>query len=138
MWHSRLPEFRRPTCRVAYAAESDGVFYATAIWTNPLSRMLPQHEWIELNRMAIAPDSPAYTASRMLGWMRRDIRRRFPEVVRLVSYQELDYHAGTIYRAAGWTPTLQSEGGEWNSASKPRNAVVRGGPKQRWELALTG
>ena len=26
LWHSRLPEFGRPTCRVAYAAESGGLY----------------------------------------------------------------------------------------------------------------
>lgn len=136
LWHSRLPEFRRPACRVAYAAEFDGLFFASAIWTNPLARMLPQREWIELNRMAIAPDAPKNTASRMLAWMARDIRRRFPDVTRLISYQELDFHTGCIYRAAGWTPTSRSEGGEWNSTSKPRGKAERGGPKQRWEKAI--
>lgn len=135
LWHSRLPKFARPTCRVCYTAECDGIYFAAAIWTNPLARMLPQREWMELNRMAIAPDAPKNTASRMMAWMTRDIAKRFPEVVRLVSYQELDFHTGTIYRAAGWIPTARSDGGEWNTTSKPRTAVIRGGPKQRWEKA---
>lgn len=138
LWHSRLPKFRRPTCRVSYIAESDGIYYATAIWTNPLARMLPQTEWMELNRMAIAPDAPKNTASRMLGWMIRDVRKRFPNVVRAISYQEVDHHTGTIYRAAGWIATERSEGGEWNTASKPRANVVRSGPKQRWEKSVNG
>ncbi len=137
LWHSRLPMFKRPTSRVAYAAEYDGLFYAVAIWTNPLARMLPQLTWLELNRMAIAPDAPKNTASRMLGWMSRDVKKRFPNVIRIISYQELDYHAGTIYRAAGWSPTERSDGGEWSTVSKPRLPVDRDGPKQRWELALT-
>ncbi len=138
LWHSRLPEFRRPTCRIAYAAESltDGLYYACAIWTNPIARTLPQLEWIELNRFAIAPDAPKNTASRMLAWMARDIRKRFPGVTRLISYQDCESHSGTIYKAAGWTATYRSTGGEWNSKSKPRRESVCSGPKQRWELIL--
>ncbi len=136
LWHSRLPRFGRPTCRIAYAAECNGLYYAVAIWTNPNARMLPQLEWMELNRMADAPDAPNNSASRMLGWMVRDIRRRYPEMRRLVSYQELDYHAGTIYRAAGWRETQRSEGGDWNTASKPRGKAERDGPKQCWDKCL--
>lgn len=136
LWHSRLPKFRRPACRIAYAAECDDVFYATAIWTNPLARMLPQLEWLELNRMAIAPDAPKNTASRMLAWMARDVRKRFPDVTRLISYQEVEHHTGCIYRAAGWVATELSEGGDWNTASKPREKAERAGPKQRWEKVL--
>ena len=136
LWHSRLPEFRRPACRVAYAAEFDGLYFASAIWTNPLARMLPQTEWLELNRMAIAPDAPKNTASRMLAWMARDVRKRFESVTRLISYQELDFHTGCIYKAAGWQPIQQSYGGEWNSSSKPRSKTERSGPKMRWERLL--
>lgn len=135
-WHSRLPKFARPTCRIAYAAEFDNRYFAVAIWTNPLARMLPQQTWIELNRMAVAPDAPKNTASRMLAWMARDMRKRFPVAANLISYQDIETRAGTIYRAAGWTPTHRSDGGEWDSASKARNPVVAGGAKQRWEKSL--
>lgn len=136
LWHSRLPKFARPTCRVAYTAEFDGLYYATAIWTNPLARALPQLDWLELNRMAIAPDAPKNTASRMLAWMARDVRKRFPGVCRLISYQACDYHTGVIYRASGWVPTQRLDGGEWNNASRSRSKVVCDGPKQRWEKVL--
>jgi hypothetical protein len=54
--------------------------------------------------MAIAPDAPKNTASRMLGWMARNIAKRFPEVTTLVSYRDCDAHLGTIYAASGWVP----------------------------------
>src|SRR5262245_31881900 len=70
LWHSRLPRMAEPGCfmRVAlcFAAEFDGVYYATAIWTHPVARLLPQDTWLELRRLAIAPDAPRNTASRML------------------------------------------------------------------------
>jgi hypothetical protein len=112
LWHSRLPVFGRPACRAAYVAEFDGLFYAVAIWTNPLARKLPQLEFLELNRMAIAPDAPKNTASRMMAWMARDVGKGFPDVTNLISYQELDYHSGIIYRASGWKATVRSDGGD--------------------------
>lgn len=52
--------------------------------------------------MAISDDAPKNAASRMLGWMARDIRKRFPDVERLISYQDCEVHIGTIYLASGW------------------------------------
>ncbi len=135
LWHSRLPDFGRPTCRVAYGAEFGGLYYAVAIWTNPLARRLPQLEWMELNRMAIAPDSPKNTASRMLGWMARDIARTLSEVTTLCSYQDADVHAGTIYRASGWTATAVPMKATWNNSTRPHagQGVLN---KIRWEKSL--
>src|SRR5574337_2204969 len=82
-WHSRLPKIGNSHFRVCYQATHNNVVYAVAAWSNPVARMLPQTEWMELRRFAIAPDAPRFTASRMLGWMRRDIVERFPGIVRL-------------------------------------------------------
>lgn len=138
LWHSRLPRFGRPACRQAYTASFDGRFYAVAIWTNPLSRRLPQMEWLELNRMAIAQDAPKNTASRMLGWMTRDIRQRFPDVVRLVSYQDMEVHTGCIYKASGWvaTVTTETKNTYWNCNSRDRSSEEVKANKQRWEKVL--
>jgi hypothetical protein len=102
LWHSRFPDTGGGGSRVCYAAEYGGLFYATAIWTNPTSPKLPQRSWLMLKRFAIAPDAPKNTASRMMKWMNGDIRRRFPEVETLVSYSDPDTHQGTIYKVAGW------------------------------------
>jgi hypothetical protein len=136
LWHSRMPRFGRVACRVAYGAEFEGKLYAVAIWTNPLSHSLPQMEWMELNRMAISPDAPRNTASRMLAWMARDIRKRLPDVVRLISYQDTAVHTGSIYRAAGWTATTLSAGVTWNRPSRSRKPTQSAAPKQRWEKLL--
>lgn len=136
-WHSRLPRLVTACpCQAYYGAEFDGLWYAVAAWSQPVARMLPQ-DWFELRRLAIADDAPKNTATRMIGWMVRDIRRRFPEVVRLVSYQDTAVHTGTIYKAAGWTATNIDAGGEWSRPSRLRNAVQSGSPKQRWELDLS-
>lgn len=102
LWHSRFPETGGGGSRVCYAAECNGIYYATAIWTNPSAAKLPQREWIMLKRWAIADDAPANTASRMDSWMFRDIRKRFPEVTTAVSYSDPDKHDGGIYRACNW------------------------------------
>ena len=140
-YHSRLPKtdfsnLIRTIRNVCYTAEFDGIFYATAIWTNPIAPMIDK-SWIELRRMAISDDAPKNLASRMLGWMVRDIKKRFPECPKAISYQDTEVHFGTIYKAAGWTPTtVSANGDEWNRPSRFRKTVQSSAAKQRWEKAL--
>jgi hypothetical protein len=137
LWHSTLPRmgigFLDTTSFPCYQAVYDGIIYAIAIWSNPVSRSLPQHEWMELRRFAIAPDAPKNTASRMLSIMVRLIGKRFLSVVKLISYHDIENHKGTIYKACGWTPTIINKDGEWNRPSRKRPVAQRPGPKQRWE-----
>jgi len=148
-WHSRLPEYNTGFCLnslVSYGAEFENQYYAIAIWTNPVAAALPQHDWLELRRMAIATDAPKNTASRMLSVMRRLIKKKFPNVVKLISYQDCEVHQGTIYKASGWVIGNYHKGGSWNrpnavnsSNGKPRtrpdlnNAT---GAKIRWEVGV--
>ena len=148
LWHSRLPRlgtgFVKNQPFLCYGAEHGGHWFAVAIWSNPVARNLPQGTWLELRRLAIAPDAPRNTASRMLGVMTKLIRKARPEVVRLVSYQDTEVHTGTIYRAAGWTSTTVSGKGDWNRPNsrnlngKPRTRpkAQSEAPKQRWEKCL--
>lgn len=141
LWHSRLPRIGNSHFRVCYSAECNNRFYAVAAWSNPVARLLPQLEWLELRRFAIASDAPKYTASRMLGWMRRDIIKRFPDVVRLISYQDLDAHTGTIYKASGWkhAENFKPRARGWIGwGTRPRkgrtNQAVA--PRMRWEMEI--
>lgn len=148
LWHSRLPRFgvgSVPTMPfLCYGAEFGDKWYAVAIWSNPVARNLPQQTWLELRRLAVAPDAPRNTASRMLGVMARLIRRDRPDVERLVSYHDTGCHTGGIYRAAGWMGTTVSGSGDWNRPnSKNRSGTPRTRPpaqsdarKQRWEKIL--
>lgn len=139
LWHSRLPRFgtgfidNQPF--LCYAATFGGMIYAVAIWSNPVARNLPQTAWMELRRLAIGP-APKNTASRMLAIMARLIRRKRPLVVRLVSYQDLGVHTGTIYRAAGWVPTIVNADGNWNRPGRSRPVAQSVASKQRWEKML--
>lgn len=140
-WHSRLPHLglgavknanKRFTC---YAACFDGLIYAVAIWSAPVSRALPLN-WLELRRLAIAPDAPRNTASRKLAIMTRLIRKEKPSIDRLISYQDCDVHTGTIYRAAGWERVSVSKGGEWDTPTRRRPKVQSSARKVRWERKL--
>lgn len=142
LWHSRFPNTGGGGSRVSYVAEFDGLFYAAAIWTNPTSPKLPQLEWLMLKRFAIASDAPKNTASRMMGWMIRDIRMRFPEVRTLVSYSDPDTHEGTIYKACGWDEgetTERKTEGRKNWRNRERQRVAINEPCQRvtrWTKAM--
>ena len=135
-WHSRLPMYRQTQCLVSYGATYLNRFYAIAIWSNPSSAMIDQ-AWIELKRMAIHNDAPKNTASRMISWMVKDIRRKYPNCPRLISYQDPEVHNGTIYKASGWVCTGSRKSGGFSSAkvrSRPQDQAP--GDKIRWELDL--
>lgn len=138
-WHSQLPDFTSPPERcVGMAAEHEGRYYVAAIWSPPLARMLNNQGIYELRRLAIAPDAPKNTASRMLRVMRILIYRKRPDLLKLISYQLLGIHTGTIYKAAGWKAVRQDRGGEWARPQLGRHnrPVQASTPKIRWEYVL--
>jgi hypothetical protein len=146
-WHSLLPKtdlgnLLCGTMSVAYAAEYEGNYYAVAIWSQPIVRSLCDGETIELRRLAICKDAPRYTASRMLAVMRRLLKRRMSCLRRAISYLAIDVHAGTIYRASGWTvagdvvdarPQRFTGVNRRTRATAPLQTQSR---KQRWEIVL--
>lgn len=140
LWHSRLPRINDPSqvMNLNYAAEFDGIYYAVAIWSHPVARLLPQIEWLELRRLAIAPDAPKNAATRMLAVMAMLIKKERPAVKRLISYQDTEAHTGTIYRAAGWElATLKHKGQtQWGCPSRPRPKAQSTAEKQRWEKII--
>lgn len=146
LWHSRLPTTQRGPWTHAFAAVHDGWVYGVALWNSPSARTLPSH-WRELRRLAVAPDAPHCTASRMLGQMVRWFRVNEPHTERLISYQDLDVHDGTIYRAAGWTvglvskPRQRDRTGQRAGTQRLYRWDINGAPpagagKARWEITL--
>lgn len=146
-WHSMLPrtDLGNLLCgnmSVAYAAEYEGRYYAVAIWTQPIIRQLCNGTTIELRRLAICEAAPKNTASRMLGVMRRLVKCEFSFLEKAISYQAVDVHAGTIYKASGWKrvgvicdarPQRFSNVNKNTRATGPMQTNSR---KQRWELNL--
>ena len=134
-WHSRLPEIGNGLQCFCYGAECGNRYFAVSLWSTPVARLLNGLGLLELRRMAIAPDAPKNTASRMLRIMAMMIRKERPDTKGLVSYQDTDVHTGTIYKAAGWHPReMKDSQSKWsmpnrNRADGPASASV----KVRWE-----
>jgi hypothetical protein len=146
LWHSRLPKTQRGPWMLAFVAHYQETAFAAALWHNPSARTLPD-DWLELRRMAVAPDAPHCTASWMLARMQKWIHKNRPEVTRLISYQDEEVHTGTIYRAAGWEPAHRTKarsrdrsknrkGSRRAYRSNLNGASPDGAGKVRWESAL--
>lgn len=130
-WHSRLPDTQTGPWMLAFTATYQGDLYGGALWHNPSARGLPP-DWLELRRLAIPDYAPPHAASWMLGAMRRWIARNMPQVPRLLSYQDMDIHTGTIYKAAGWEPAY---------VAKPRQrdrTPNRAGTRRAYRSDLNG
>lgn len=139
LWHSRLPRIDwsnvvRNTHYVCFGAIHANLYYAVAIWSSPVAMNLNAPDVLELRRLAIAPDAPKNTASRMLSIMRRLIKQKMPEIKRLISYQDTEVHQGIIYKAAGWMVTGKTQGDDWTRPSRKRNKSQSSASKVRWEF----
>jgi hypothetical protein len=142
LWHSRLPYIEegnvvRNVHSVCYGAEYGNRWYAVAIWSSPVARMLSD-DTLELRRFAIAPDAPPNTGSRLLRIMTNKIRKEVPSISTLISYQDTEVHKGTIYSAAGWLPSQPLIRGtnEWTGPLRKRAPTQAGGTKVRWEYSI--
>jgi hypothetical protein len=79
--------------------------------------------------------------------MIRWLKKNHPEHQKAISYQDLDVHQGTIYKAAGWTVEYVSKR-RTRDRSKPRKGTERAyrsnlngvlvdsAPKARWAKLL--
>jgi len=112
--------------------------YAVAMWGNPVARAFNNRGMIELRRMAICETAPKNTATRMIGWMLRDIKKS-GRYVKAISYQDTEVHTGTIYKASGWKVGNISKGDTWTGRkcnNRIRNIEQSTAPKIRWEFDL--
>ena len=143
LWHSSLPHICwtnvvRNKDYQCYVFQFRGMDYAVAIWSSPVSanRLTEGSTAFELRRLAISDAAPRNSASRMIGEMRKDIRKRFPHITVLVSYQDTDAHAGTIYKASGWNAAANNAAKSWTHRLRKRNREQSLSPKVRWEYRL--
>jgi hypothetical protein len=101
--HHRLPNAPSAAWRAAfYANDPHGNAWAVAIWAKPTARLEDQTTTLELVRLCARDGAPRNTCSRLMAESRRVLRRLYPEVRRLISYQDCDMHVGTIYKADNW------------------------------------
>ena len=138
LWHSRLPRFHgTSSVSMRFAAIHGGLYYAIAIWGPPSARLLPQNTWLELKRLAIAPDAPCNTASRMISIMARIIHQTHSEIEVLISYQDTEVHTGTIYRASGWYVAAHTKFTPWDHPGRPHMFPDQShADKVRWQKDL--
>lgn len=141
-WHSVLPSIPVFHIQIAFGVFlPNGECCGVSLWGRPVARTICGKGWLELRRMALSPEAPKNTASKMLGWMGREIPKLRPDINRFISYQDTEHHKGTIYRAAGWTPVdMKSSpvnwGGNAQTKTKPsreRSTKILKAPKIRWE-----
>jgi hypothetical protein len=147
VWHSRLPQTQTGPWQFAFAAHHCDVIYGVALWHNPSARTLPHH-WLELRRLAIAPDAPHCAASWMLGAMVKWFEKNHPEREKAISYQDEGVHKGTIYAAAGWKKAFRTaarvrdRSGNRPSGRKYRTSINGAdadvSAKVRWEKMILG
>ena len=142
-WHSRLPVIDwsnvvRNTHYICFAAEYEGEYYASGIWSSPVAqnRFKYGKQILELRRLAISPEAPRNTATRMLGQMRRHIGTAMPDIALLISYQDTEVHSGTIYKADNWIAQQESPGVSWTTGNRVRNPDQTTAVKIRWEKRL--
>lgn len=142
-WHSRLPKIHwgnvvRNTHYVCFAAVYNSEVYAITIWSSPVAqnRFKFGKQVLELRRMAISPECPKFTATRMLAHNRKWISKNMTDIALLVSYQDTDVHKGTIYKADNWVAANLSKGMKWDTEDRRRNLEQSLADKVRWEFRL--
>lgn len=140
-WHSRFPiidwsNVVRGKHYVCYTAEKNGLPYAVAIWSSPVAKTLNNGKTLELRRLAIAPEAPKNTASRIIALMIKQIKNNHPEIETLISYQDTDAHLGTIYKASNWIAVNVSKAGMTWTNRENRKPDQSTAAKIRWEYKL--
>jgi len=140
LWHSRMPYIGNAgVCNPNYAANFNGTYYAIAMWSQPIAanRIKNGFKYLELRRMAIAPDAPKNTASRMISIMLKAIKKDFPNIIGVLSYQDTGVHLGTIYKASGWYIARKGEFVSWDNHSKRPGKIDQSkAPKIRWQKEI--
>lgn len=139
-WHSRLPEIHwsnvvRNKYQICFAGIFESQYVCSAIWSSPVARSYDHNQVLELRRLAISNMCPKNTATRMLGFMQRYIKKNMPQISLLISYQDTEVHTGTIYKAANWTPVMRTKYKAWN-VSRERNKSQSTADKIRWEYVI--
>jgi len=143
-FHSRFPYIHwsnvvRNKHYICFGLFYENVAYGSAIWSSPIAGNRLKDGWklLELRRLALCAECPKNTATWMLSKMEKDIRKRFPDIIRLISYQDTEVHLGTIYKAANWVAVSQTQSGlSWSDLGRERNPEQSQASKVRWERNL--
>ena len=139
-WHSRLPDIHfsnvvRNKYQICFGAMHDDEYVASAIWSSPVARSFDDRQVLELRRLAVSNACPKNSATKMLGFMQRYIRKHLPQISLLISYQDTEVHTGTIYKASNWISAHKTKYKAWD-VSRERSAAQSKADKIRWELRI--
>jgi hypothetical protein len=142
-WHSRLPKIHwsnivRNTHYVCYGLFYNNEVIGIAIWSSPVAqnRFKDGKKILELRRLALSEKCPKNTASRCISVMVKMIKRKFPGIIRLISYQDTSVHTGGIYKASNWVKSTETDFSSWTTKSRRRNKDQADAKKVRWELCI--
>ena len=86
--------------------------------------------------MALSNVCPKNTASFTISKMIKEIKIKFEDITRLISYQDKDVHNGTIYKASNWFVASEVPLLEWNTKTRKRNKLQSNSKKIRWEYQI--
>jgi len=143
LWHSRLPEIHwsnvvRNVHYVCYVFTYKEAVIGVGIWSSPIAqnRMKDGKRILELRRLALSNVCPMNTASCVIAEMIKRIKIKFPEIIKLISYQDKKVHLGTIYKASNWKEVGQTKLVDWNTNKRKRNSLQSDADKVRWEYNL--
>jgi hypothetical protein len=108
------------------------------IFSSPVAqnRFKDGKKMLELRRLALGNNCPPNTASRVISISLKLVSKKFPEIKRVISYQDMSVHKGTIYRASGWVNTTETNFISWTTKKRKRNKDQAIGKKIRWEKVL--
>lgn len=143
MWHSRLPKIHwsnivRNTHYVCYGIYYKEIPLGVAIWSSPVAqnRFKDGKKILELRRLALNVDCPKNSATRVISIMIKLIKKKFPDIIKLISYQDTEVHKGIIYKASNWKSAKETKFILWNNGMRKRNKEQATGNKVRWEYDL--
>lgn len=122
MWHSH----HKPTVGETFAlgAFVDGKIVAAGVMGIPVAPALQDDRTWEVSRLAVGPDAPPHTASRLLGACGRVMTEA--GIDRQISYTRVD-EPGTCYLAAGWRPVAYVKADTHNRGNRSGRASHEAG-----------
>ena len=141
LWHSVLPNIpptniQRNRHYACFAMVIGGYAFAIAVYSSPVNRHLDDGHTLELRRLAISPKCPRNSATWFMARCERAIAGKLPCIRLLVSYQDVDTHAGTIYKAGNWKMAADVRYTPWRKTRTDRAPSQSKAKKVRWEKTL--